>query len=1165
MAFLNALFDKTKREVAQARKTVDRINALRPKIAALSDTELRAKTDEFRARIARELAPYAEMPRDERKQAEEAALRRVLDALLPEAFAVVREAAWRVLGRRQYRFWIRKPEVEGGGTSAMDELVVAEANRDATEARLRQEGRVIESIERYMEPFDVQMIGSIILHHGMIAEMKTGEGKTLVAAAPLYLNGLAGRGAHLVTVNDYLVRYQGTLMGQLYHFLGLSTAVIQASRGDGKLPAYIYTPGYDEPDGYADLRPVTRHEAYRADVLYTTNNEVGFDYLRDNITMEIESLSQRELHYAIVDEVDSILVDEARTPLIISGPGAKASDLYVKVDRVIKTLRAELDFLVDEKSKNASLTEDGVERVEHALGLENLADPANLEIFQHVQASLKANACYHRDRDYIVREGEVIIVDEFTGRLMFGRRFSEGLHQAIEAKEGVKIERESQTWATITFQNFFRLYAKLAGMTGTAKTEEQEFIKIYGLPVAVIPTHRPVARDDHADIVYKTEEAKFRGIIGDILRCESRHQPVLVGTRSIEVSERISERLKADLLQAFALASILYRHLREMRAPNERQRTEFAALLKLRAGDVRREREHLTTALEKKQLATSVKSFRLVQPEEIRQLELRLERAETLEADIETLHEKIKTGAALTDADARRLAEVVCFQRLEEVRIERLTKLMELCGLPAKATDAANVSVLADFIGLTTDLDRLTDLLARGIPHRVLNAKYHESEAHIIAQAGRSGAVTIATNMAGRGVDIMLGGNPNELVESILDEQEINPEEATEEQRMAALTEARARCQRDRELVVSRGGLAIIGTERHESRRIDNQLRGRSGRQGDPGSSRFYVSLQDELMRLFGPERFNLLHTQWEESEQIASGMISGLIERAQRKVEGHNFEIRQHVLKYDEVMNLQRKVIYEQRRRVLEGDDMRATVLSAIDATVTRHVDKYAGEAARDQWDLQTLGAELLQISPELPLFFAPEEMRGGPSSPLLDAMYRRQIWEHYMNGLAQYPTSPDLKDGIMEHLMQAYELRESGLGEEKMRMLERLVIMRIIDTRWVAHLDAMDFLREGIGLRGYAQQDPLIAFTNEAYEMWRQLVDVEIPEDIAQSVLRVRLVSEEEEHRRSSQNRPMGTNRGDEGPTAGDRVAHVRVGRNDPCPCGSGLKYKMCCCGKR
>ncbi len=1139
VAFLASLFDHTKKEVERGWLVVKRINTLRPAMEALSDEALRAKSAEFRARL------------------EEGA---TLDELLPEAFAAVREASWRVLGRRQYRFWIRKPGVEGPGTSALEELIVPERERTATEARLLNDGKTF-TVEKYMELFDVQLIGGMILHKGMIAEMKTGEGKTLVAAAPLYLNALAGYGVHLVTVNDFLARYQGRLMGALYHALGLTTGITQSGRGDGRLPAYLYTPGYNEPDGMPDLRPVPRHEGYMADVLYTTNNEVGFDYLRDNMAHDMESLTQRELHYAIVDEVDSILVDEARTPLIISGPGQKPSELYGKCDKVMKTLHAEIDYIVDEKSKNASLTEDGLARVERALGVENISDPENLELFTHTSSALRANACYQRDVDYIVKEGEVIIVDENTGRLMYGRRYNEGLHQAIEAKEGVKVERESQTLATITFQNFFRLYTKLAGMTGTAKTEEQEFIKIYGLPVTVVPTHRPVARRDSSDVVYKSEEGKLRGLIGEILQCESRQQPVLVGTRSIEASERVSERLKTELLQAYTLASLLYQHIAALRTLDERKKTEFITILKLRAGDVKREHDHLKNALEKMELYANQKSLRLVQPEEIRQLEQRLERAENFHAEIEVLHDKVKNGTSLQAKEARRLAEIVCFQKLEDVRADRLSKLMEVCGLPAKATDPVNVAGLAELIHLSSDLDRLAGLLTRGVPHKVLNAKFHENEAKIIAQAGRPGAVTIATNMAGRGVDIMLGGDPEGMSDEILEEEAINPEEATEAQREAALDTARRRCASDRDLVVSRGGLAIVGTERHESRRIDNQLRGRSGRQGDPGQSRFYVSMQDELMRLFGPERFDFLLAQWEESEPIEARLISKQIEMAQKKVEGHNFEMRQNVLKYDDVMNHQRTVIYEQRRQVLEGANMRATVIDAVEKSLQRRIAELAGDTlSREAWNMEKLSTSLTEIAPTLPLFFAPEEMRYGPSNPLLEAQHAQRIWKHYTDGLQALRSTRDLEDIVLEKAGESYDAHEAEQGEEAMRMIERLVILRIIDTKWITHLDAMDFLRDGIGLRGYAQVDPLVAYTNEAFGMWNELI-TEIQEEIAHTVLRVRLVSEEEQHRQQAQRKRVATNRSEDGPVSGDRVAHANVGRNDPCPCGSGKKYKQCC----
>lgn len=1150
MAFLASLFDHTKRDVDRSWKTVANISALRPKMAALGDDELRAKTDEFRSRLADGTT---------------------LDELLVEAFAVVREAAWRVLGRRQYRFWVERAGLKQAvGTSALDELLVSEDQRNATEADLKAAGKKF-TIERYMEPFDVQLIGGIMLHRGMIAEMKTGEGKTLVAAAPLYLNALEGKGAHLVTVNDFLVRYQGTVMGELYNFLGMTTAITQSSKGDGKLPSYLYDPTYTEPDGIPGLplRPVSRQESYQVDILYTTNNEIGFDYLRDNIAMDMSQLAQHELNFAIVDEVDNILVDEARTPLILSGPGEKPSELYVKVDRIIRELKNEVDYINDEKGKNASLTEDGLARVERALGVENIADPENLELFQHVQSAVRAHACYLRDKDYLVKDGEVIIVDEFTGRLMYGRRFSEGLHQAIEAKEGVKVERESMTIATITFQNFFRLYKKLSGMTGTAKTEEQEFIKIYGLPVAVIPTNRPVSRKDFPDTVYKSEEAKLRGIIGEILQCESRHQPVLVGTRSVEFSERVSERLKADLLQSFALASILHQEIVGLRKINEKQRIEFAAILKLRMVDTKREREHLQKTLEKLYSYQTPNSIRLVQPEEIRQIEMRLERAEGLDNEIIALAEKVKNIGEISSNDARRIGEIICYQRLELVQNDRIGKVMEVCGLPAKATDPDNVRRLADIIDLKTAHDQLASLLARGIPHNILNAKYHEKEAHIVAQAGRPGAVTIATNMAGRGVDIMLGGNPNEMVGDIIEEWEFNEDEVTDEIKDKALHEARSRCMRDRELVVSQGGLAIVGTERHESRRIDNQLRGRSGRQGDPGSSRFFVSMQDELMRLFGPERIAFLYNNWDESESIAIGLISKQIETAQKKVEGHNFEQRENTLKYDDVMNKHRTVIYEQRRQVLEGANMRATAMGALETAAQKRVIEHAPEALPvAEWNIDKLGHSLLELCPELPLYFSPVEMRQGPSVPALETMHRARIFQNYFDGMKQFKRQEELLDGIMTRLEEAYEAHETSQGEENMRLLERLVILRVVDSKWMRHLDAMDFLRDGIGLRGYEQTDPLVAYSKESAGMWSELM-ADIQEEIAHSILRLRLISEEEQHQQqAARARQVSANRSDEEAAAlkgGDRVAHANVGRNDLCPCGSGKKFKQCCMNKK
>jgi len=1142
LAFLASFFDHTKKDVERSRRVVANINSYRSVMEVLTDAELQAKTTEYQERI---------------KNGES------LDSLLPEAFATLREAAWRVLGRRQYRYWIKREGVAGEGSSSLDELIITEGEVEKTDIDLADKG-VTYTREKYMEPFDVQMIGGIMLHKGMIAEMKTGEGKTLVGAAPIYLNALTGKGVHLVTVNDFLARYQGALMGELYHFLGLSTAVTQAGRGDGKLPAYLYTPGYTEPDGYTNLKPITRHEAYMSDIMYTTNNEIGFDYLRDNMGMDKDQLTQRDLNFAIVDEVDSILVDEARTPLIISGPGAKPTELYATVNRIIPPLRVEIDFLIDEKSKNATLTEDGIAKVEASLGVENISDPDNIQLFQHVSAALRAHSCYKRDVDYILKDGEVIIIDENTGRPMYGRRYSEGLHQAIEAKENVKIERESQTLATITFQNFFRLYDKLSGMTGTAKTEEQEFIKIYGLPVAVIPTHRQIARIDEADVVYKTEEAKLRGIIGDILRLESRKQPVLVGTRSIEVSERISERLKALYLQTYALATVLYKYIKNVTEFSDKQSQEFCAILKLRYNDSQTERQHLEAALKRMELLANQKSIRLVQPEEIRQMETKLNRAIQLENEINTIYQELQTKRTLSVSDAGRLAEIICLQKLENIRSDRLGKLMSVCNLSEKAIDPENIERLAKIIGLSSHLDNLTSLIACGVPHKVLNAKYHEDEAKIIAHAGCLGAVTIATNMAGRGVDIMLGGNPNDMVGDVIKEMNIQLDEEdqdiSDEDYLKALNIARERAAKQREEVVSLGGLAIVGTERHESRRIDNQLRGRSGRQGDPGSSKFYVSMQDELMRLFGPDRFDMFNRAWEESEPIEAKMITRLIENAQRKVEARNFETRQHVLKYDDVMNQQRDSIYRQRRRVLDGEDISDSVKDAVEKGIMLRINSHSSDIGGSDLQIEALAHSILEICPHLPIYFAPEDERGGPSSPLLEAQYRNRIYNYYVSKLKDIKNFNDLVNLINEKVIEAYNYRENEIGNDNMRLIERLVTLRVIDQNWMAHLDAMDFLREGIGLRGYAQQDPLVAYTNESYKMWVELMDT-IQEEIATNIFRVRLVAETEAHARQAKNRPMSTNQSEEGPSKGDRVANANIGRNDLCPCGSGKKYKQCC----
>lgn len=887
--------DANEAQLNKARPIVARVNEHEPFVSALTDEQLRDKTTEFRGRL----------------QAGES-----LDDLLPEAFAVVREASRRTTGMRH---------------------------------------------------FDVQLIGGIVLHQGKIAEMRTGEGKTLVATLPLYLNALTGEGAHLVTVNDYLAKRDAQWMGPIYHMLGLSVGVIQHES------AFVFDPAYDNPDTrLRHLRPVPRREAYLADITYGTNNEFGFDYLRDNMVVDLSQCVQRQLHYAIVDEVDNILIDEARTPLIISGQGEQSTDKYYVFARLVPRLHREEDYTIDEKLKVVTLTEAGIAKIEKWLNLSNLYDPENYDLTHYLEQALKAQYIFKRDRDYVLvkngqvinhhdRDAEVVIVDEFTGRLMFGRRYSEGLHQAIEAKENVRIQRESKTLATITFQNYFRMYSKLAGMTGTAATEREEFFRIYNLDVVEIPTHRPMVRVDHPDLVYKNENAKFRAVVREIEELHKQGRPVLVGTVSIEKSEHLSEMLSR----------------------------------------------------------------------------------------------------------------------------------------------------------------------AR-IPHQVLNAKYHEKEAAIIAQAGRPSAVTIATNMAGRGVDILLGGNPAGLVDEFLRRKGFEPASATPEQVAVARQEAQEVCERNKAMIVELGGLHILGTERHEARRIDNQLRGRAGRQGDPGSSRFYVALDDEIMRRFGGssiagimDRLGL-----EEDTPIEHGLVSKAIENAQTKVEGHNFDIRKHVVQYDDVMNKQREVIYAERRKILGMEDLKSVILEMIQKQVGELVQSYLANDFFDVSDVQGLVNAVRGIFP-LPPDADPE-------------------------ALAELK-----RDGIEEYLQQAavdaYQAKEEQLGSEMMRQLERLVMLHVIDRLWVDHLTAIDDLREGIGLRAIGQRDPLVEYKSEAYNMFQGLLE-SIEHDIVHTIYRVTV------HREPPrQQRTVTTNR-DESGRAPTRVAK-KVGRNDPCPCGSGKKYKKCC----
>ncbi len=900
MGLLTAIFGNySEKEIKRIRPLLDRVLSYEEEYRALTDDTLRAKTDEFKTRLT---------------------TGETLDDILPEAFAVCREAGDRVLGMRH---------------------------------------------------FPVQILGGIILHQGRISEMKTGEGKTLVATLPAYLNALSGKGVHIVTVNDYLAKRDSEWMGKLYRFLGLSVGLI------------IHGMNKDE-----------KRESYNADITYCTNNELGFDYLRDNMVTYKEQKVQREHNFAIVDEVDSILIDEARTPLIISGQGSESTDLYVKANAFAKSLKMvkvkemddkasdedaayDGDYVVDEKANTAILTPDGVKKAEAYFQIENLNDSENIEIAHHINQAIRAHGVMKRDVDYVVKDGEVIIVDEFTGRLMYGRRYNEGLHQAIEAKEGVKVERESKTLATITFQNFFRLYNKLSGMTGTAMTEEAEFQEIYKLDVIEIPTNKPIARIDEKDAVYKTEKAKFNAVIDHIAACNAKNQPVLVGTVTIEKSELLSSMLKR-----------------------------------------------------------------------------------------------------------------------------------------------------------------------RGIKHNVLNAKHHEKEAEIIAQAGVPGAVTIATNMAGRGTDIMLGGNAEYMAKSALRHDGLSDEmilEATgfgetdnpdiiaaREKYKEYYNQFKAEIEPFAETVRQSGGLCIIGTERHDSRRIDNQLRGRAGRQGDPGSTKFYISLEDDLMRLYGGERIAALMGTMniDENMPLESGMLSKTIEGAQKRKEGMNFASRKSVLEYDDVMNKQRELIYQQRNRVLDGENIKDTVLKMIDDTI----DVYTGiYLSGDEWDFKGL-----------------REHFNGWIIDSDDLQFTTEkLWETEAHEIANM---------LKEKAHQKYEAREAELGDNVMREVERVVLLRSVDSNWMDHIDAMDQLRQGIGLRGYGQHNPVVEYRNESYDMFSAMTD-SIREQTAKLALSVRVRKNEEVKREKVAEETSGDNK----PLTvkGKGI----VSKNALCPCGSGKKYKRCC----
>ncbi|MCC6457441.1 MAG: preprotein translocase subunit SecA [Caldilineaceae bacterium] len=965
---LNAIVgDPSVKVVKRYQPVVEEINELEKRFEAMSDDELHSLTAGFKERIqsaagnlqeelaAAEQEYLAVLGTDEQKFARVevdriqkeilAAEEDELYEILPEAFAAVREASKRTIGLRHY---------------------------------------------------DVQLIGGMVLHSGTIAEMKTGEGKTLVATLPLYLNALSGRGAHLVTPNDYLSKVGLQLMGPVYHKLGMTAAVIQNSAGNPDKGSFIFDPDFPSADDrLLSLRPVTRREAYAADITYGTNNEFGFDYLRDNMVQDTKQLSQRDLHYAIVDEVDNILVDEARTPLIISGESRESSNYYVEFSTLVKTLRPEQHYVVNEKERVATLTEDGISYIEDRLGLENLYDFSHAEMIPYLDNALRAHALFKKDRDYIVRNNDVIIVDEFTGRLMEGRRYSEGLHQAIEAKEGVKVQKESMTLATITFQNFFRMYDKLAGMTGTAKTEEEEFQRIYNLDVIAVPTYRPVIREDMADYVYRTPESKFKAVIDDIAEAHKRQQPVLVGTVAIETSELVSQLLKR-----------------------------------------------------------------------------------------------------------------------------------------------------------------------RGVDHEVLNAKNHEREATIIAQAGRPGSVTIATNMAGRGVDILLGGNFEGLAREQLRREDVELGEipqtawnhaldmlkrgqditaAYPERWAEVLAQKYKETEADKELVRSLGGLYVIGTERHEARRIDNQLRGRSGRLGDPGQSRFYLSLGDDLMRRFGGERISGIMERLgvEDDMPIEAGVVSKAIENAQTKVEGHNFDMRKHVLQYDEVVNEQRNRIYDQRRRILTEPSMKTSIETMIDEEVADLVHGFtAGEES--EWELESLAQALGGF------FHLPKDF----SADSWAALKREEI-----------------EDQAVEMALDAYEAKEAELGEDLMRRFEKQILLWAVDNRWIRHLTDLDRLREGIGLQAFAQVDPLVAYKREAFSMYGELMN-DIRGDVVKAVLTLQVQPRQAQTNGEAPPQQLATtpiarnirtNR--DAPAAQTvRKSGPDVGRNDPCWCGSGKKYKNC-----
>jgi len=972
-----------------------------------------------------------------------------------------------------------KSQLAAGGT--LDQ-VAAEAFALVREVSKRTLG---------MRHFDVQQVGGLVLHQGRIAEMRTGEGKTLVAVAPLYLNALLGKGAHLVTVNDYLARRDAVWMGPIYHFLGMSVGIIQGQSADSDElgGSYQYVPGAAHEDPrYMNLVPITRREAYLCDITYGTNHEFGFDYLRDNMSFNLEDLSMRELHYALIDEVDSILIDEARTPHIISGPSGEDVSVYREVDKVVRQLEKEVDWTADKKNQAASLTEEGMDNVERLMGIDNIA--ADPRIFHHVNASVKAYALFDKDIDYVVRNGEVVIVDENTGRMMFGRRYSDGLHQALEAKEGVTVQRESQTVAVITFQNLFRLYDKLAGMTGTAKTEEDEFRKIYGLDVVTVPTHRPMVREDQPDTIFKTEEAKFRCIAWDILRLYTKQQPVLVGTRSIEMTEKVSERLNGDMLQKLLLISRL------------------------------------------KDMAEVAKTL----PKELRK-------------DAETI---VNTG-------------------LKQLTRQDLSAILSKAGAKGDPFDAENLNWALGVFSLPSgNVEYLEEALKHGIPHNVLNAKYHEKEALIVAEAGRKGQVTIATNMAGRGVDILLGGRiADEIVEQARNKEDdsdwgeqdeysgtfVSYRRGGKERAAPPLplddTERREKAEEVRAL----GGLYILGTERHESRRIDNQLRGRSGRQGDPGLSKFYVSLEDALWRIFNANMLeNPMLKAWPEMEEVNAKFLSRMIEKTQERIEHHFFDARKNVLEYDDVLNAQREHIYAMRRDVLLGKHVRDDLKGQIDSLME---DVIADAWAIDEHEQRVYDYDLLY-----------EDL--SETFPIVD--YAK------VSDIELHQPGPLLVAYVQDLAHKAYDAKVEALGDDLMHKLEQMVMLTAVNDKWMEHLQTIEYIREGIGLRGYAQMDPLVAYKQETFNLFqntlkeirqtavRMIYHAELRHPQEAEPMQMARIEEEEAvgalnntNAATSAVSPVVAKPGQTNGYLGD-VDWKRVGRNDQCPCGSGKKFKAC-----